>query len=203
MNRSRTIWVFMAAVVLIPLLLFGAYQLVEKNFAALPVYNQKGQQVFAFKMQNQEGRWVSPDQWKNKVVVVDFFFTHCPSICPKMTNNLKMVAAEYKDNPNVLINSFSVDPERDSVATLHKYAEKYNIDPANWNLITGEKIEIYRLARKSFSIVATDGDGGPTDFIHSDKLVLLDKEGKIRGYYDGTSKTEVKQLINDIKKLEK
>lgn len=193
----------MAAVVLIPVLLFATWQLIEKNFAALPVYQPEGREVFDFKMQNQEGRWVSPGEWKNKVVVVNFFFTHCPTICPKMTNNLKTVSAVYKDDPQVQINSFSVDPERDSVATLKKYAERYNVDAGNWNLVTGDKIEIYRLARKSFSIVATDGDGGPNDFIHSDKLVLLDKAGQIRGYYDGTSETEVKQLINDIKKLEK
>ena len=203
MNKSRTIWLFMAAVVLIPVLLFATWQLIEKNFAALPVYDQEGSEVFDFKMQNQESRWVSPGEWKNKVVVVNFFFTHCPTICPKMTNNLKTVSAVYKDDPQVQINSFSVDPERDTVATLKKYAERYNVDAGNWNLVTGDKIEIYRLARKSFSITATDGDGGPNDFIHSDKLVLLDKAGQIRGYYDGTSETEVKQLINDIKKLEK
>lgn len=203
MNNSRTIWLFMAAVVLIPVLLFATWQLIEKNFAALPVYDQEGREVFDFKMQNQEGRWVSPGEWKNKVVVVNFFFTHCPTICPKMTNNLKTVSAVYKDDPQVQINSFSVDPERDTVAALKKYAARYNVDAGNWNLVTGDKIEIYRLARKSFSITATDGDGGPNDFIHSDKLVLLDKAGQIRGYYDGTSETEVKQLINDIKKLEK
>ena len=117
-----------------------------------------------------------------------------------MTSNLKRVQQAFGEG-EILINSFSVDPQRDSAVQLKKYAEKFKINSANWQLLTGDKKDIYKLARNSVMIVATDGDGGPDDFIHSEKLVLIDKQKKIRGYYDGTSKKETDQLIYDIKKL--
>jgi len=117
-----------------------------------------------------------------------------------MTNSLKKVQQAFKED-EILIRSFSVDPERDSVAQLRKYAGQFGINTSNWELLTGDKKEIYKFARNGFMIVATDGDGGPNDFIHSEKLVLIDKQKRIRGYYDGTSGNQVKQLIADIKKL--
>ena len=119
-----------------------------------------------------------------------------------MVTNLKEVQQAFPQDENLLIVSFSVDPEKDSVSVLKKFATRFHINEAGWNLITGSKIEIYRLARNSFKVTATDGDGGPEDFIHSDKLILIDTKKQIRGYYTGTDKTEVAQLIKDIKKLE-
>ena len=139
--------------------------------------------------------------WKDKIVVADFFFSHCPTICPAMTRNLKKVQAAFKNEGNVLINSFSVDPVRDSATQLKAYSRRMQIDNSNWHLITGDKMGIYRLARESFMIVATDGDGGPGDFIHSEKLVLIDRQKRIRGFYQGTSESDTERLINDIKKL--
>ena len=94
------------------------------------------------------------------------------------------------------------DPERDNPERLRSYVNKFSINTNNWQLLTGTKTEIYRLARNGFMIVATDGDGGPEDFIHSEKLVLIDKQRRIRGYYNGTNSAEVNNLINDIKKLQ-
>ena len=119
-----------------------------------------------------------------------------------MTANLKKVQAAFAGKKDLLIVSFSVDPERDSVAQLKKFAQRFNIDESNWQLLTGSKQEIYRLARKSFQVVATDGDGGDNDFIHSDQLILIDTKKRIRGYYEGTEGKETAQLIKDIKKLE-
>jgi protein SCO1/2 len=118
-----------------------------------------------------------------------------------MTNNLKSIVEMYKGDDNIIINSFTVDPERDSVDRLKKYAQQFGVKTNNWNFLTGNKREIYKLARNSFLIIATDGDGGPEDFIHSEKLVLIDKKKRIRGYYRGTDKRDVNQLINDINKL--
>ena len=118
-----------------------------------------------------------------------------------MIRNLKLVQDAFAEDSSVEINSFSVDPVRDSVERLSKFANDYGIQNSSWNLLTGSKTEIYHLARKNFLVTATDGDGGPGDFIHSDRLVLLDKKQKIRGYYDGSNPREVKQLILDIQKL--
>ncbi|RYG29073.1 MAG: SCO family protein, partial [Chitinophagaceae bacterium] len=135
-----------------------------------------------------------------KIVVVDFFFTHCAAICPRMTAGVKQVQQAFSKD-ELHIASISVDPERDSVGRLRWYQEKFSIDPANWELLTGDKKEIYKMARNSFMVVATDGDGGPADFIHSEKLVLVDKQKRIRGYYNGTDEKEVRALIADIQKL--
>ncbi len=151
-------------------------------------------------MINQAGDPVSITDWNNKIVVANFFFTHCPVICPTMTKNLVKVQNQFNED-EILINSFSIDPVRDSAEQLKQFSERYGIESKNWNLLTGDKQEIYRLARKSFLVVATDGDGGPNDFIHSEKLVLIDKQRRIRGFYTGTEKSDVDQLIIDIKKL--
>jgi protein SCO1/2 len=119
-----------------------------------------------------------------------------------MTRSLKNVQGLYAGDKELLLTSFSVDPERDSVDQLKQYAEKMNIRD-NWLLLTGSKKEIYMLARNSFLITATDGDGGPQDFIHSELLVLIDKQKRIRGYYNGTLPSEVDNLLRDISRLKK
>lgn len=205
MNKRFSIWVFFIAVFLIPLSIFGLVNWYEKNKGSLPVLgpveNEKEHQVGNFELADQDGKKFSDAQLKGKIVVANFFFTHCPVICPKMTNNLKMVQEKYGKDDEVMISSFTVDPERDSSSTLRKYAGKYGIDTEKWVLVTGDKKEIYKLARNSFRVAATDGDGGPDDFIHSEKLVLVDHQMRIRGYYSGTESSEVKQLLKDIKKL--
>jgi protein SCO1/2 len=112
------------------------------------------------------------------------------------------VQQTFGGDSELLIQCFSVDPERDSVSQLRLYAERMDIQQ-NWQLITGSKKEIYKLARNSFKIVATDGDGGPDDFIHSELLILIDKDKRIRGYYNGTEATEVDNLLRDINRLKK
>lgn len=201
MGRKVGIWLFVATVIILPVTVLAIMNWYQNRFSDLPVYGEKGQKIEDFRMVNQNGEVITLKKWDNKIAVVDFFFTHCPSVCPKMTANLKKVQEAYKEDPMITISSFSVDPERDSSVRMKEFARKFKVDDQNWDLLTGDKTEIYRLARKSFMVVATDGDGGPTDFIHSDKLVLVDKNKKIRGFYDGTSETETKNLINDIKKL--
>ena len=202
MKKRSTIGLFVMMVFILPATAWALLNLYERKMEALPIMGKtKDHRISDFTLTNQEGQAKSTSVWKNKIVVVNFFFTHCPVICPKMTNSLKRVSKVFENDQAVLINSFSVDPERDSAAQLKKYAGHFAINTNNWNLLTGDKREIYKLARNSFMLVATDGDGGPEDFIHSEKLVLIDKQKRIRGYYDGTSNKEAGQLINDIKKL--
>lgn len=200
MKKVSFSWVFVAAIVGLPVTVFAVINWYESNYQRLPFLGPQGQAVLAYKMLNQAGATVTDADAKGKIAVTDFFFTHCSSICPKMTRNLKRVQQTFGNDNAVVINSFSVDPVRDSVERLQAYAKQFNI-AGNWKLLTGDKKEIYRLARKQFFVDATDGDGGPGDFIHSDKLILTDGGGRIRGYYDGTNEAEVTQLIKDIAKL--
>jgi len=195
-------WVFIAAVVILPVTVYAMVKWYENEFTKLPVLVSKEHRVGDFNLINQHGKTISLNDWKDKIVVANFFFTHCPVVCPKMTRNLKKAQDVYHNNRNFLIASFSVDPERDSVAQLQSFASRMNVEGA-WHLLTGSKKEIYAMARKSFLVSATDGDGGPQDFIHSESLVLVDKQGRIRGYYNGTNDTEVVNLIRDIGRLQK
>lgn len=138
---------------------------------------------------------------EDRVWVGHYFFTTCPSICPKMMNSLAGVDEAFRGNARVRFVSFTVDPDHDTPRVLKAYALSKGIDGHRWQLLTGDKKDLYRYARNALSIVATDGDGGPGDFIHSEKLVLIDRNRNIRGYYDGTEPREIKQLINDINRL--
>lgn len=200
MRKKTNIFLAAAFTFIIPTTVFAIVKWAEKNWTPLPVYRNENQVIKDFHLQNQYGRVVRLNDWSQKIVVADFFFTHCPSICPKMTAGLKNVQAAFAGQNDLQLNSFSVDPVRDSVPQLKAYANRFGIQQ-NWNLLTGSKKEIYNLARNCFSLVATDGDGGEQDFIHSEKLVLVDKQQRIRGYYNGTSEKDVQQLINDIQKL--
>ena len=210
MRQNKTIWAFILAAIILPVAAYAVVTWYDQKFRKLPVLgvpeNINGvitpHQVGDFMFTNQSGDLISPESWKNKFVVCNFFFTRCPSICPKMTNNIKKVAEVFKNDEGILFNSISVDPENDHPAQLNSFAQMYQIKAANWQLLTGDKKEIYKLARNSFLVVATDGDGGPNDFIHSEKVILIDKQRRLRGFYDGTSEKEMKNLISDIKKLE-
>jgi protein SCO1/2 len=202
MKKQFNIWLFVAVVVLLPMSVFALVKWFEKDYTQLPVMGGADQRIQNFSLTDQEGRHVTIADWNNKFIVADFFFTHCPVVCPKMTRSLKKVQQLYADEKDLLIASFSVDPENDSVAQLKKYATRMDIRN-NWQLLTGDKQQIYKLARNSFKVVATDGDGGPGDFIHSELLVLIDKSKQVRGYYNGTDEAEVTRLLQDIKRLQK
>jgi protein SCO1/2 len=149
----------------------------------------------SFRLVNQNKDTVTNDAVKGKVYVADYFFTTCQSICPIMSKQLDRV---YAARPEVMILSHTVDPETDSAETLHKYAEKFNADPKRWIFLTGTKPELYELARKGYLLDAREGDGGAEDFIHTQNFALIDKKGRIRGFYDGTDSSAVNELITDI-----
>lgn len=162
-------------------------------------YDTVYHQVKNFSLTNQLGQKINLDDYRNRILVVDFFFTSCPTICPTLTSHLKMVQEAFnKHDTLVQILSLSVDPERDTVQKLKAYADKNNIDPKNWWLLTGDKKEIYDLARYEFFVNAVQGDGGPDDFIHTEKFVVIDKDRYIRGYYNGLDTNDVRRMVNDI-----
>ncbi len=152
-----------------------------------------------FELVNQNGDTITQDFYKDKIYVADFFFTTCPSICPMMTENMLMVQEEFKNDPEVLILSHSVTPEQDSVAVLKEYARIKGIDDGTWNLVTGDRKEIYDLARKSYLAAKDKKYGGEYAMVHTENFMLVDKEGRLRSRsYDGTDPAEVEALIEDI-----
>ena len=151
-----------------------------------------------FNLINQNGVKVSSKDYENKIYVVDFFFTSCPSICPIMTNNMLLIQEEFIKNNDIMLLSISVTPEIDNVQVLKKYAIKKGVIDSKWNITTGSKKHIYELARKSFFAVLDKGDGGLQDFIHTPNFILVDTKKQIRGIYDGTVEKEISRLIQDI-----
>lgn len=164
-------------------------------------YVKKYHTIAPFSMTNQNGQPITEKDYDNTIYVADFFFTTCPSICPIMTKNMYALQEKLADLPQVKLLSFSVTPQIDSVAQLKRYALKNKVDDARWNLVTGSKKEIYQLARKSYLVVKDDGDGGPYDMIHTENFVLVDKQKRIRGFYDGTQQEAMDAIYNDIKLL--
>ena len=155
--------------------------------------------IAPFTMTNQNGQTITEKDYENKVYVADFFFTTCPSICPIMTKNMFSLQEKLKTKyPEVKLLSYSVTPEIDTIEQLKRYAIGNKVDDKIWNLVTGDKKEIYTLARKSYLVVQNDGNGGPHDMIHTENFVLIDKENRIRGYYDGTDINEMDRLITEI-----
>ena len=159
---------------------------------------------------NQEGKKVGWDDMKidsaGKIIVVDFFFTHCPSICPTLTISMKRLQDGLKRSEKigdrtadyVQFLSFSIDPERDSVPELKKWADRFQVNPVNWWLLTGNKKEIYDLCINEMKLGLVDGEGVDTSFIHTDRFVLIDRDRVIRGYYRGLDSVSVEKLSEDI-----
>ena len=190
--------------ILTPKKFLPIYQPAEVNFKLVDSSLQhikKFHKISNFNLVNQNGNNISQEFYHNKIYVADFFFTTCPSICPIMTNNMLKVQEKIKNDPNVLIVSFSVDPKTDSVAQLKKYAKEKGVDDLKWNLLTGDKKQIYDLARKSFFVAEIDKDSDSNDIIHTEPFVLVDPDKRIRGFYDGTNLDEIKNLISDLSLL--
>lgn len=165
--------------------------------------------VANFQLTNQLGNTVTLDDLKGKVIVADFFFTHCPSICPTLTRNMKRIqdALKLKDEMSledttfVQFLSFSVDPERDSAVQLKKYADRYGVNHDVWWMLTGEKKTIYDFALNEVKLGLVDGEGVDTNFIHTEKMVLIDKDRVVRGYYNGLDSMDMARLGGDIVKI--
>jgi len=151
-----------------------------------------------FKFINQDGDTVTEKEFENKIVVADFFFTTCPTICPKMMKQMGRVNDTIKDSTNFLIISHTVNPMHDSVPVLAEYANYIHADAKRWMLVTGDKKDIYDIGIDGYKLAVDEDPRAPGGFLHSELFVLVDKERRIRGYYDGTDSTAVSKLINDI-----
>jgi protein SCO1 len=161
-----------------------------------------------FELFDQRNKKVTKNLIKNKIVVANFFFVSCPSICPKMTKNLITIHRKFIDDNTLIILSHTVWPEVDKVPLLFSYAEKYKINYNSWRFLTGRKEELYRLARQDYLVVPDINDpnfqhGSEADFIHTENIVLIDPKQRIRGYYDGTNPEEMIRLEEDIEILKK
>ena len=174
------------------------YELVDSSLQHIKKYHK----IAPFSLINQNGLNITDSDYSNKIYVADFFFTTCPSICPKMTANMGLIQEDIRTDNQVLLLSFSVTPEIDSVAQLKRYAIEKGVIDTKWNLLTGDKKEIYELARKSYLAVKTSGDGGEHDMIHTENFILVDPEQRIRGFYDGTDTTAIDELLSDIRVLQ-
>ncbi|MBT4412595.1 MAG: SCO family protein [Polaribacter sp.] len=158
----------------------------------------KDHTISNFELTNQNGETITNKNYKDKIYVADFFFTRCTNICIAMAYNMSELQEYYKNDIDIMFLSHSVTPVIDSVSVLKTYAENKGVIDGKWNVTTGSKKHIYELARKSYFAVLEDGDGGENDFIHTEQFVLVDKERRLRGYYDGTEKKDMEKLKKDI-----
>ena len=165
------------------------------------VLGHEDHRILPFTLVNQSGDTVTKDDVSGQMLVVDFFFTRCRTICPMLTSNMKLVQDRYLSDDRVRLMSHSVTPVADSVAVLRAYAEEKGADGRRWWMLTGDKAEIYRLARKSYFAALDEGDGGFQDFVHTENIVLVDTLGRLRGFYDGTDMDEVNALVRDLEFL--
>ena len=162
---------------------------------------EENHRILDFNLVNHLGDTVTLADVQGQILVVDFFFTRCATICPLMTKNLQRIHDRLGSDAPVQLMSHSVTPVADSVSVLSAYADKHGADPDLWWFLTGEKSEIYTLARKSYFSCLDEGDGGFQDFVHTENIVLVDDQGRLRGFYDGTDSKAMSQLFRDLEFL--
>jgi protein SCO1/2 len=210
-KKSIPTFIFLAlfSVVVIPIF----YQLLKVD-KKLKIYNPadvnprlvdfsmkhitKDHTIADFELTNQNGQKITNKNYQDKIYVADFFFTRCQTICINMAYNMGELQDFYKKDADILFLSHSVTPVIDSVPVLKEYADRKGVIDGKWNITTGAKKHIYELARKSYFAVLDEGTGDENDFIHTEQFVLVDKEKRIRGYYDGTEKEDMTKLKKDI-----
>ncbi|PZX55992.1 protein SCO1/2 [Algoriphagus ratkowskyi] len=206
----------LVCILLVPILIFMFLKGFGSNTYDIPIFYEKGVDspyqdcptsdttqhfIPEFTFSNQDGREVGRAEMQGKITIVDFFFTSCPSICPKMSSEMERVNDMFRNEDQVQIMSISIDPTYDTPEILNEYAQKYNGVAGKWDFLTGDVEKIYNLAKCGFMIPTIDGLGVPDDFVHSDKFVLVDELGRIRGYYSGTSREDVDLLMLETKVL--
>jgi protein SCO1/2 len=183
----------------------------EKKEAPLPIFGEKevegGDTIYHtiadFKFVDQDSAVVTNDTFKDKIYVADFFFTSCRTICPIMKTQMLRVYDSIQNEPDVLLLSHSIDPEYDTVGLLHDYAERLGVKSNKWHFVTGSKEDIYKIAQTSYFATAMEDKAEPDGFIHSGAFLLIDKNKRIRGKYDGTKEEDVNRLLAEIQRLKK
>ena len=177
----------------------------EHKAPTLPIIgNEQNHHIAPFSFVNQEGKTITNADVRGKICVVEYFFATCKGMCPKMNENMEKVYKAFLGNKNVLILSHTVDPLKDTVQALKAYSLRFDADPNQWMFLTGDKKQLYDMARYSYLISAEDDTAGVSidkDFIHDKHYTLVDGYGRVRGFYDGTDKGDVGKLISDINAL--
>ncbi|HLA55818.1 MAG TPA: SCO family protein [Flavobacterium sp.] len=206
--------IFFIAMSVFSVIAISLFYVALKPKKSLPIYNpsmvnpelvdstvqyvSKYHTIADFSFTNQNGKTITQKDYEGKIYVADFFFTTCGSICPKMTANLADVQKAILNNPKVMLLSHTVLPEIDSVPVLKKYAIEKGVIDSKWNLVTGDKKDIYTMARKSYLAVKLGKPDELYDMVHTENFVLVDAKRRVRGFYDGTNKDDIKRLIDDI-----
>ena len=192
-------------VILKPIEVLPIYQPAEVNEKLVDssiIHVAKYHKISDFKLTNQNGKEITQANYKDKIYVADFFFTTCQDICPVMTKNMYKLQEELKNDNEIFLLSHTVIPEFDTVEQLKQYAIENKVDDSKWNLVTGDKKQIYELARKSY-LAVEDSRFNEFDMIHTENFILIDKNKQIRGFYDGTNEKEIEQLLSDIQILKR
>ena len=182
---------------------FLLIKFVNEKLHPLPVYGPEDHKIESFELINQKGELISSSAQEGKIWVVNYFFTSCPSVCPKMMRNMQEVHNIFRSDEEVILMSFTVDPKRDQPERFMRYLDRFNINHDTWQLVTGPKPDLYRLARRSFLVSATDGGGGEYDFIHSENIVIIDQHQQIRGIVNGVAENADQEIFAIIKKLKR
>lgn len=197
---SRKTWIYLIFFIL---LFAGFYAFlasaIDTSKSRLPVLSD----VKPFEFERQDGKHITEKSTEGKVYVAEFFFTTCQGICPKMNTNMRKVYETFKQEPDFLILSHTVDPANDSIPRLKKYADSLKADIRNWWFLTGTKSSLYKTARESYILDDPKNNAFNIDeqFIHTQFFALVDKNGQVRGIYDGLKNSEMEKLTTDIKDL--
>lgn len=222
LRKLKEYRIFVGFFVVFSIITITAFYTVLKPKKSLPIFNPSDvnpemvdstvqyvaldHTIADFSFTNQNGKTITQKDYEGKIYVADFFFTTCRSICPKMANNMVWLQNQIKNNPKVMLLSHSVTPDIDSVSVLKKYALEKGVIDSKWNLVTGNKKDIYYIARKSYLAVKTGNPSEMYDMVHTENFVLIDSKRRVRGFYDGTNLDDptepgiknVKQLLEDI-----
>lgn len=210
----RKYGLYLSIVIVLSAVILSLFYSALKLKKTLPIYNpsmvnpelvdstvqyiSKYHTIADFSFTNQNGKTITQKDYEGKIYVADFFFTTCGSICPKMTTNLAVIQKEIRQNPEVMLLSHTVFPDTDSVSILKKYAIKNGVIDSKWNLVTGDKKQIYTMARKSYLAVKLGKPNELYDMVHTENFVLVDAKRRVRGFYDGTKAEDIQRLIEDI-----
>ena len=214
LSTLRKYKLFLSTVIVLSAIILTLFYSALKPKKMLPIYNpsmvnpelvdstvqyiSKYHTISDFSFTNQNGKIITQKDYDGKIYVADFFFTTCGSICPKMTMNLAVIQKEIINNPKVMLLSHTVFPETDSVSVLKNYAVKNGVIDNKWNLVTGDKKQIYSMARKSYLAVKLGKPNELYDMVHTENFVLVDSKRRVRGFYDGTKDEDIQRLIDDI-----
>ena len=204
-------WIGLLAILALPGIIYYYVTKAENHFMPLATIGVEGHVIPAFSFINQQNDTITNTDYDGSINVANFFFTNCPTICPIMTNKMKYVQDKLSVYPNIKFLSHTVDPKNDRPEKLLEYARSMQADLTNWNFVTGDKAKIYKIATSYLVSAGKEDENEPGGFFHSEKFILIDKEGRVRsgidingnpyGAYDGTNDADIKTLVKDIRVL--